>query len=223
MIGEMTLPFPKIFMWRTPRLGTNRWLAIVCLVTTLMLCVILSGCSFASFAAAVETDLPVVIQMVTNITNIVAPGVSVAIQAAGGLALASLTILCGTPAIGASKCDPTSLVGQYQLATDSGVKTSLLQKIDIALTAVNSQINNMLALAKGLNPAIGAAIVTAVGIALETVTLLLTLIPVSLNPRLGVKLGVLHTSSSLYPQKPGTLKKRFNAAIGTQFPGAVVH
>lgn len=218
----MTSAMP-LFTISGPRLGSQRWLNCVLIVTLLSLCLILAGCSFANFTAAAEADIPVVIQMITNITNIVAPGVSAGIVAAGTLAVASLTILCGTPAIGASKCDATSLVGQYQLATDSGIKATLLQKIDAALTAVNSQVGNMLALAKGLNPSIGAAIVTAVGVALSTVTLLLTLIPVSLNARLGAKGWIFHTTRAQYPEKPDSLKARYNAAIGTQWPTAVVH
>jgi hypothetical protein len=186
-------------------------------------CVILfvQGCSFSSFTAAAEADLPVVVQMVTNITNIVAPGVSAAIQAAGGIALASLQIACGSPAIGATKCDPTSLIGQYQAATDTATKTTILQKIQAALAAANAHITDMLNLAKGLSPTIAAAIVTGLGLALQTVTMLLSLIPVGAMMATARGRNLAKTALKTLPS-PKQLKASFNAAIGVQFPNAVV-
>ena len=210
----MTFAMP-IWTIKSFELGSRKWFAHALVVTMLAVTLVVGGCSFASFIAAAEADLPVVLQMITNITNIVAPGVSVPIAAAGALALTSLQILCGTPAISATKCDPTSLVGQYQAAPS----TTLLQKIQAALLTVNGHINAMLQVANGLPPGVGAAIVVAIGIALSTVTSILSMIPPSANPAaLKVTLATAHK-----PAKPAALKVSFNAAISGQYPAAVVH
>lgn len=206
-----------------------KWVGNLALVVMLSLCLILVGCSFASFTAAIQEDLPVVIQMVSNITNIVAPGVSVEIQTFGGLALASLAILCGAPAIGATQCDATSLVGQYQVATDGPTKATLLQKIQAALAAVNNQLNKIITLGNGIPTSVGAAIVTAVGVALSTITLLISLIPVAQasirnGTSLKVELNKAQSSGQVvqYPEHASVLKKKYNAAVAPHWPTAVV-
>src|SRR5579862_7109014 len=117
----MTHALPLWTIAGPPR-GSLRWLGSLSLVLLLSLVLIVAGCSFSSFVAAAEADLPVVIQMISNITAIAAPGIALPIQAGGSAAIAALQIACGTPAPGATKCDPTSLVGQYQAATDAAVK-----------------------------------------------------------------------------------------------------
>jgi hypothetical protein len=198
----------------------HRVLPVVFVLTLCLIMTFVVACSFASFAAAAEADVPVVVQMISNITNLVAPGVSAAIVAAGGLALSALTILCGTPAIGAQKCDPTSLIGQYQ-ATPS---TTLLQKIQVALQTVNSHITDMLALAKGLSANVAAAIVAALGVALETVTALVGLIPAASNvlstPSMRYSTAFKQQMSLVHSRR--RIKKDFNDAISPLFPKAVV-
>lgn len=196
----------------------NRRLSRASLALFLCITVTLMGCSFASFAAAAEADIPVVIQMVTNITNIVAPGISPEIALAGGLALGGLTILCGSPLHGASKCDPSSLIGQLQNTTDPSAKQSLLQRIQATLSAINSHIGDMLALAKGLPASVGAVIVSAVGIALTTVTLLLSLVGVGVS----AKLSAMDKQTLKNIPSAKNLRKQFNAAIGAQYPQAVI-
>lgn len=189
-------------------------------VIMLSVCLILSGCSFASFAAAAENDIPVVIQMVQNITTIIAPQVSAAIGIAGTAALAALVVACGNPAPGAKYCDPTSLIGQIQAAKDAGVKQTLLEKLQVILESVESHISQMLAIAKGLPVSIGTAIVNAVAIALQTVTLLLGLIPVGL---LKLKGGVNTSVVGLkYVPHPQDLRNSFNAAIAAEYPAAAI-
>jgi len=206
-----------------------KWAGNLALIVMLSLSLTLAGCTFASFIAAVQEDLPVVIQMVSNITNIVAPGVSVEIQTAGGLALASLAILCGAPAIGATQCDATSLVGQYQAATDGPTKTTLLQKIQAALSAVNGQLQKIITLGNGIPTSVGAAIVTAVGVALSTITLLISLVPVaqaSIKNGTSLKVELTKAQSAgrvvQYPDRAKTLKKNYNAAVVSHWPTAVV-
>lgn len=194
--------------------GLGTWALIVLLTVT----IILAGCGFPDFTSAAEADVPVVIQMITNITNVVAPGVSAPIQAAGALALAALVILCGNVVSGASKCLPDSLIGQYMSAPTATV----LQKIDAALVAVNVHVNDLIALAKGLPQSVGAAIVAAVGIALQVVTSLMALVPVGSAMLLGNrKLAKTLLKASSIP-KPGSVKNAFNAAIGGRYPLAVI-
>lgn len=197
------------FEFRTPK-----WFAHVLLIALLAVTLTVMGCSFASFISAAEADIPVVVQMITNITNVVAPGVSAPIVAAGTLAIAALQIVCGTPAAGATSCDPASLVGQYQAAPTA----TLLQKIQVTLLTVNGHISSMLQLASGLPPGIGAAIVVAIGLALSTITAVISMIPPSTTP-VALKATMAKATK---PMAAKTLKAQFNAAIAPQFPRAVI-
>lgn len=204
-----------------------KWQGVWATIVLLSVCLVITGCGLASFIAVAEADLPVVIQMVTNITNIIAPGVSPAIQVAGGLVLAGLMIACGTPALGAVKCNPTSLVGQYQASQDATVKANLLQQIQAALSTVNSHIIDMLNLAKGLPTNISTAIITAIGLALSTVTAIISLIPATQQPA-GLQKKAAHAvldklkASGMRVYTAKELKQQFNAAVGTHYPTAVL-
>jgi hypothetical protein len=205
--------FPRVF--RFPSRNVLGYVRNCAFILMLSFSLILMGCGFASVAAAMEADIPVVEQMITNITNIIAPGVSAEIVAAGGIALASLQILCGSPAPGATKCDPSSLVGQYQTATGAAQLT-LLQKIQAALAAVNAQVTNILALAKNLPSTIGNDIVQAVAISLSTITSLLTII--------GTGVSGVNTEKELLKKVPSakTIKNQFNNAVRAHFSAAVI-
>lgn len=203
---------------RGPRMGSMKWLGTGFLVLLLSVVLVMAGCAFASFVAAAEADLPVVIQMISNITTIIAPSIGGALQAGGALALASLQIACGSPAPGATKCDPTSLVGQYQAATDATLKLSIMQKIQAALATANGHIASILQLASGLSPSIGASIVTALGLALSTLTAILSMMPPSASPvalRATLKKAVM-------PLPAAKLKSAYNLAIGGQYASAVI-
>jgi len=202
-----------------PRFGSWKWLRLICLTALLSICLVVAGCSFASVAAALEEDIPVILQMITNITTIMAPGVSGEVTTAGALAMTALQIICGTPAIGATKCDATSLVGQYQASPS----TTILQKIDAALATANSHINAMLAAAKGISSAVGAAIVTAIGLALATVTSLMSLMPAATMALAGNAQATALASKATLPPRAKVLKMTFNAVVSPQFPLAVVH
>lgn len=214
----MTQALP-LWTIRGPRTGSLKWFSIASLVLLISLTLVVAGCSFASFVSAAESDLPVVIQMIANITLIVAPGIALPIQTGGALALAALHIACGTPAPGSAKCDATSLVGQYQATTDAQVKASTLQKIQAALSTANGHIASILQLASGLPPNDGAAIVTALGMALATVTSILSMIPANASP---AALGATLRKATM-PPPAAKLKLGFNLAIGQQFPAAVIH
>lgn len=206
-----------------------KWLRHTSIIVLLSLSLILMGCSFASFVAAAEEDIPTVISMISNITNIVAPGVSVAIQALGVTALAALAVACGNPAPGAATCDATSLIGQYQVASDPATKATLLQKIQAALTAVNTNLNSIIAIGRGIPTSVGTAIVTAVSLALSTVSILISLIPVAIkavNGNMSEKAALSSAQKSgvvvQYPEHANSLKKKYNAAVGQLWPTAVV-
>jgi hypothetical protein len=187
----------------------------------LLLCftIILSGCTFASFVAAAEARLPVVVQMITNITNVVAAPYSPAIQAFGALAIASLQIACGNPAPGARNCDPASLVGQFQAATDPALKTLLLQKIQAALQSVQGHLADILKLAGPAIPQfVQIAITTGIGLAVLTIGSLISLIPPSLTPA-AIRATIQQATQ---PPSRRDLIKRFNAAVSGQFPAATI-
>jgi hypothetical protein len=188
------------------------------LAITLCVTITISGCSFASFTQKVEQDLPVVLQIVTNLTTIVAPQFSAPIQAVGALAMTSLQLACGNPAPGATKCDATSLVGQYQAATDPAVKTSLLQKIQASLLTVQAHLTDMLKLASGLPPADAAAITVGVALAVATITAILSMIPASASLSHRAAAAAL----GVEPPSRSQLVKQFNQAVGQRFPNAVV-
>ena len=158
--------------------------------------------------------------MISNITTVIAPGYSADLASAGNLALGVLKELCGTPAIGATKCDPTSAIGQYQVAKTATV----MQNIDALFSTLNTHITSMLSLAKGLPAGYGNAIVIAVGIALSTVTALMGMLPAAHLVAAG-KLGEakIAIQIAVKPERAKQLKAQFNLAISQSFPAAVVH
>lgn len=230
----MTQPFPlysqpfPLYSINAPAFGSWKWLGKWSMIVLLSVCLILVGCSFASFVSAVQADLPVVLGIITNVTMFIAPGISIPLAAAGALALAALAVACGSPAHGAMKCDSTSLIGQYQSATDPALKTSLLQKVQAALATINMHIGSMLTIAKGLPPAAASAIITAVSLALATVTGILALIPVAAQPASAQKKAARDAQDRLKAQgmelkDAKTLRRAYNDAVKAQFPAAVLN
>jgi len=213
---EHVLEFPRFcFSWRAYD-RMHRVFILPVFLAVLILALVLSGCTFASFVAAAEADVPVVQQMITNITNIIAPGISPDIAAAGALALSALVLLCGNPSLTATQCDPTSLVGQYQASNSTD--TTILAKIQAVLQTVNTHITAMLNLAKGLSASVGASIVAAIGVALTTVTSLMSLVGLKVALRTAAPTKDLLKSVP----EPGKLKKQFNAVVGSQWPMAKI-
>jgi hypothetical protein len=206
-----------------PEFGSWRWLRNFSIAVLLSVTLILLGCGFSSFVAAAEADVPVVVHIVQNITNVIAPAISSAIQTYGNLALGVLMVLCGTPALGAVTCDATSLIGQYQAAIDPLIKTSLLQKIQDGLATLSTHLSAMLNLANGLAQNVALAISTAVGIALATVTALITLLPVTKLPTLAAQKAAVKKLAKTVPLRNAKeIKSDYNSAIAAQFPAAVL-
>ncbi|HVI06996.1 MAG TPA: hypothetical protein VND65_01755 [Candidatus Binatia bacterium] len=205
-----------------PRIGSWRWLWTLALVVVLSLSLVLIGCNFASFVEAAEKDLPIVLSIVTNITNIMAPGVSPLLQLGGTAALTSLAIVCGTPAPGATQCDATSLVGQYQAATDQATKLSLLQKIQVALTAANSKLSDSLNVLSTVGANVPAnavdAIRVSIALAQTTIAAVISMIPSSASPT-ALKATLQHAAQ---PPQPKDLKLKYNNAVRGAFPTAAI-
>lgn len=187
---------------------------------------ILSGCSFASFIAAAEADLPPAVAAVVALTTIIAPGISPAIQAASALALTTMNLLCGSPAIGASQCDPTSLIGQYQAAasctptatTPCPSTGTLLQKIQVALATVSSHLNDILTAAKVLDPLTRAIISAAVALVIELVNTVASFIPATMSMR-GVAKAQAALSNAMSAKD---FRSRWNGIVKVQYPKAVI-
>lgn len=220
-MSSIATPFPTLWLRRS-----FDWLIGpgVLFMFVILLCVTLtlSGCifgSFANFVSVAEADLPVVVQMISNITTIIAPGVSPAIAAGGALAVSALVLACGNPVKGSAKCDPTSLVGQYQ----ANPSATLLGKIQQALSTATSHVTDMLALAKGLPQNVAASIATALSIALATVTSIISLIPVGMK-LLANRRATLSAAEKRVLQTiphPKELRARFDAATN-QWPSAAI-
>lgn len=210
-------PIAKNGTMKGPGVGSalGLGLLITCLV---MAPVSATGCSFSSFIAAAEADLPVVVTMITNITNIIAPAVSAEIVLAGTFAESRMEILCGKPALGAKQCDAVSLVGEYQAAVDSSIKMSILQRIRVAMLAVQGHLSDMLKIGPGVPQGIAAALSSAVGLAILTLTEVISLIPTSGS--VANRMGTAMAAQA--PPHPEALRKAYNNAVRAQFAAAQI-
>lgn len=180
---------------------------------------ILSGCTFQGFLVKAEQDLPIVLQIITNITGIVAPGVSVGVAVAGKLAQAGLQVVCGNPAPGATTCDPTSLIGQYSASKS----TSVLGKIEAGFADVQAHLQDMLTAARVLDQAHRDTITGAVTLAETTLLALESLIPTS-TPATTPTVAARRTARAnikLSVPNPADLRRNYNALVQAQYPSAV--
>ena len=193
----------------------------MCLAVLLIMSTMAFTCNVAQWIGRAEQDLPIVLQIITNILAVAAPQFSPTVQATGAASLAGLQLLCGNVTSSAKVCDPNSLIGQYQAATDVSAKTSLLQKIDDALTVVQSHLQEILTAAHVANPAIQAAVTSAVTLALSTLLAIQLLIPVSSTP---TATAVHVRGNRVSNVKAGTLNRddiinQYNQAVsGTPIP-----
>lgn len=144
-----------------------------------------AGCTFASFVSQTEKLLPVVVQGVISIGNIIAlatqnPAIAASDKAIMTTASATVTStlqeLCGQPAAGATTCDTGSLVGQYQGAPASS-KATLLEKIDTAIGIVNQNLTQILNTAHIFDATLASQIAEGVGFALSTILSIQSLWP----------------------------------------------
>jgi hypothetical protein len=199
------------------------------LIGLLISCLITSGCGFGSFVAAAEADLPVAIQTVSNILAFVAPGVgSALVTSIGNTVLASLVVLCGHPAPGAP-CDANSLIGEYNATTTPS--STLLQKIQAALSAVNANLAQMITIANGLTTVpqiVILALTGAVSLVLQVINAILSFLPaVALKFGITFAAGVAITNppgtslTPIHPPSRASFVKAINAALHA-YPQAMV-
>jgi hypothetical protein len=212
-------PLPNV----APKVGGIRGIGRAIALGLLMACLIMSpvtltGCSFSSFIAAAEADLPVVVTMITNITNIIAPAVSAEIVLAGTFAESGMEVLCGKPPLGSKSCDATSLVGEYQAAADASIKLSILQRIRVVMLAVQGHLSDMLKIGPGVPQGIAAALSSAVGLAVLTLTEVISLIPVSTS--ITSRMGTMAAAQK--PPSPKALRQAFNNSVRAQFAAAQI-
>jgi len=222
MQNELVMP-----LWnaRRPRMLSRNWWLRVGIVVLVTECLVLAGCGvhFASFISTAESDLPVIIQTVVNVLDSIAPQLNSSIvMSLGASTLATLKLLCGSPAPGAMQCDAASLVGEYHAAPT----TTLLLKIQSALSAINANLNQIIGIVQGLvnvPQSVVLAIDGAFGIALTIINAILSLAPAAARA-LKVVLAPNPSDVPSTPTAPLTraeLVRRINAAFAS-FPKAQV-
>jgi len=144
------------------------------LAVALSLCLVVSGCTTSWITTAIN-DIPVVVQIVTSILQIVA--------AASGKG-ADPTMIAQVGNIGQQAQSDlqllNSLVSQYQSAS-AAAKPGLLNQIDAALTTAQGNLNQILVAFHVNDPALQATIAGSVGLALSALLEIQSLIPPAPN------------------------------------------
>lgn len=176
----------------------------VAIVTLMSAMIVVNGCSFSSFVSTALADLPVLVQIATNILSIV----SVA-QGNGSLDAATSNQIASVAS--QVKADLTlvqTLVNQYKTA-DSTAKPGIAGQIDAALSTIASNLNAILSAAHIANPALQSTITGAVTIALATVLAIQSLVP---QPTTVVTAkGTRAVRTPIKPADPKTIKRQVNA------------
>ena len=225
MTYELAMP---LWNFRRPRLLSPGWFNRLSLVILIGMALIITGCGFASFVAAAEADLPVAISAVSNILAFVLPGIGSSLATSIGQAmLQSLVVLCGNPVAGATKCDPNSLIGQYVVAPSA----TLLQKIQVLLSDVNSKIAQIISIANGVITVPQIVVLAVTGgfaIVLQVINAVMSWIPAAAAKfgfSLAIGMAVTNpTGVPLTPTQPpsrANLVKQINAALHS-YPQALV-
>jgi hypothetical protein len=175
---------------------------------------VISGCSAAWLQTAIN-DVPVVIQIVTSILQLVA-----AAQGKG----ADPTMLQQVANIGAEAQKDLqlvqSLIQQYQAAAATA-KPGIMAQIDTALTTAQTNLNQILVVFHIDNPQLQATIAGSLGLALATLMEVQSLIPPPPNaPAARMKVS----AKALQPRPPKVLKEEFNYIVTSHgFPEAAIH
>jgi hypothetical protein len=167
------------------------------LAISLAFALVVSGCNVAQWITVAENDLPVILQIVVSILNIVDVRAVPAAQAAGVQAQTDLALA-------------QQLVVQYK----AGDKGTTLSEVNSALIAVNTDVAAILSAIHINNPAKQAAITAGIGVALSTLLAIESLIPVAS--------GAKAASSAVKPPSARAVKNQFNSVIKLQYPQAVL-
>jgi len=143
-------------------------------------------------------DLPVIIQIATNIAAIVgtAQGQANNTQVTAEIQAVAATAKTGLLAIQA-------LVNSYNSAP-AAQKTTILGQIDAGLTAVQANLQQILTAARILNPQLQATVTGIVTLAEGTLLAIQTLVPA---PKVGA------APNEVQPPSPAALKASYNAIV----------
>jgi hypothetical protein len=161
----------------------------------------LEGCAPASWIDVAIKDLPIVINIATTVATIVAdalgggvlsPAIAAAIQAAAKAAQVALALV-------------QQLVADYQ----ANPSASIIQKIETALTDVQSQLNAILDAAHIDNAALRATISGIIGLALTVVAALISILP---QPK-PVPAGAKVSRVPIKPMSPKQIRNSCNAIL----------
>jgi len=164
---------------------------------------VVSGCSAVWLNTAIA-DIPVIIQIITSILQIVA-----AAQSKG----ADPTMIAQVNNIGdEAKKDlqlVQSLVTQYQAASATA-KPGLMSQIDTAITTAQANLNQILVVFHIQDPALQATIAGSVGLALSALLEIQSLIPPPPNAPT-TRMAV--SAKALKPRTAKQLKQEYNFIV----------
>jgi hypothetical protein len=200
-----------VFCFQQRRIAMKHHIAKASLCTVLSLALILAGCS-TSWINTALADLPVIAQVALNIASIVSaadgsqisPAAAAQVQSIANQVKSDLTLV-------------QSLITSYQSAT-AAERPGVVQKINAALSDVQTNLNAILTAVHVDNAALQATIVAAVGVAVSTVASIESLLPSS-----AAQAAVAKMPSATKPPSAKQLKKRFNAIfLANGFPQAEV-
>jgi hypothetical protein len=182
------------------------------LVLALLPCLVVQGCSAQEWITTAESDLPVILQIVTNILNIADVAAIPAAQSAGAQAKTDLALA-------------QQLVTQFK-AGDSGTTISA---VNSALAAVNTDIGSILSAVHITNAAKQAAITAAVGVALSTLLAIESIIPTTATTNASaVGISIANARADAIkahlskPPSASAVKAKYNSIIKVQYPAAVI-
>jgi len=173
------------------------------LAVALSCCLVLIGCSAAWLQTAIN-DIPVVVQIVTSILQLVS-----AAQGKG----ADPVVIQQVANIGAEAQKDLalvqSLVTQYQ-AADANAKPGLLNEIDTAITTAQMNLNQILVAFHVGDPALQATIAGSVGLALSVLLEIQSLIPPPPNAP-ATRMAV--SAKALKPRTAKQIRQEFNFIV----------
>jgi len=164
---------------------------------------VVSGCSSAWLNTAIA-DIPVIIQIITSILQIVAaaqgkgadPAMIAQVNNIGDEAKKDLQLV-------------QSLVTQYQAASATA-KPSLMNQIDSAIGTAQANLNQILVVFHIQDPALQATIAGSVGLALSALLEIQSLIP---PPPSAPATRVAVSAKALKPRTAKQLKQEYNFVV----------
>lgn len=167
----------------------------------------MEGCNATQWIQTALNDLPLVLQIVTNILQIIA--------AAGGVVTASVQTAVNTIGTDAKNALMTAQQAVTDYENNAANKTTLLGKLDAALVTAQNDFSQMLAAFQINDPGLESTIAAVLGSAVTIIVALQTIIPPAPapNPVVGAVRGT---------PKPRTdseaIKTAYNVLLGGRYP-----